>query len=170
MIRVVPLDEFDTAFLGKLCKALYAAFGVGSEPAATVNVPAALHEPFDASKLLDQLPKVPAFPDDKVLFLTARKLAPRKLFSGEAPTTGLARYGGQRAILSLAHVKTPGDDVEKVARYALQEVGHAFGLHHCLDARCAMHPTWTPSFSSGAPIFCGFCRDRIDQTVRLAKS
>ena len=40
--------------------------------------------------------KVQAFADDKVLFLTTRKLQPRKLVSGEAPTYGLSRYNHQR--------------------------------------------------------------------------
>jgi archaemetzincin len=170
VIRVVTLDEFDPALLKQLCKALFAAFGVGTDASGPTTVPASLHEPFDANKLLEVLPKSDALPDDKVLYLTTRKLSPRKLISGEAPTAGLSRYGGQRAIITVAHIKNPVENVRAVARQAMQELGHTFGLHHCLDARCAMHPPWVPSYAAADATFCGFCRDQVDQKIRQAKS
>ncbi len=139
MIRVVTLDEYDPKVLQALCKVLYPAFGVGSEHSGQFPPPAGLVEPFDAHKLLEQAPSVRAFSDDKVLYLTGRKLAPRKLLSGEAPTYGISKYGGQRALVSTAHMKNVPDNVKTVARYALQELGHTWGLHHCLDPRCAMY-------------------------------
>jgi len=171
MIRIVTLDEFDPLVLKGLAKALYTAFGVGAEPAGEVLTPHGQQEPYDASKLLDALPKVLAFSDDKVLFLTARKLMPRKLVSGEAPTYGLSRYNHQRCIVTTAHLKALGPDtVKTLARYAMQEVGHAFGLHHCLDPRCAMYAQWTPSFPAGEASFCTFCREQSEQKIRQTKS
>lgn len=171
MIRVVTLDEFDPAVIKQLTKVLYTAFGVGCEHSGPGTVPAAMHEPFDAHKLLDGLPKVMAFTDDKVLYLTTRKLAPRKLASGEAPTFGLARYGQQRCIVSTSHLKSvTADNVKTVARYAMQELGHTFGLHHCLDARCAMYAQWTPSYAQGDASFCVFCREQSEQRIRATKS
>lgn len=170
MIRVVTMDEFDPALIKQLCKVLYTAFGVGTEHSGASAVPAGMHEPFDANKLIDVLPKVNAFADDKVLFLTSRKLAPRKLPSGEAPTYGLARYGGQRSIVTTVHVKEPLENIKTVARYAMQELGHGWGLHHCLDPRCAMYPQWTPTYSQGDAIFCTFCREQTEQKIRQTKS
>jgi archaemetzincin len=170
MIRVVALDPFEPAMLKQLTKTLYTAFGVGAELSAEVSMPTQFAEPFDADKLLMALPKVHAFNDDKVLFLTKRKLAPRKLLSGEAPTFGVSQYGGQRCILTTAHVKSPEDNVKLVARFALQEVGHCFGLHHCLDPRCSMYPPWTPSFLLGDCIFCTFCREKSEGKIRGLKS
>jgi predicted Zn-dependent protease len=170
MIRIVTLDEFDAPILKELARVLYTTFGVGAEHSGNVTVPHGQQEPYDANKLLDALPKVHAFQDDKVLFLTTRKLAPRKLPSGEAPTTGLARYNGQRAVVTSAHVKSLAENVRLLARYAMQEIGHAYGLHHCLDARCAMYAQWTPSYLLGDAIFCTFCREQIEAKVRSLKS
>ena len=171
MIRIFTLDEFDPALLKALSKSLYTAFGVGTEHSGAVTVPHGQQEPYDANKLLDAMPKVQALADDKVLFLTNRKLAPRKLVSGEAPTYGLSRYGQQKAVVTTATIKNlAADNVKLLARYAMQEVGHTYGLHHCLDPRCAMYPHWTPSFPQGEAAFCVFCRDQIDQKVRVAKS
>jgi archaemetzincin len=171
MIRIVTLDEFDPLVLKGLARALYTAFGVGAEPAGHVLAPHGQQEPYDAHKLLDTLPRVDAFADDKVLFLTSRKLLPRKLPSGEAPTYGLARYNQQRCLVTSAHLKslTP-DTVKTLARYAMQEVGHTFGLHHCLDPRCAMYAQWTPNYPAGDSTFCTFCREQSEQKIRLTKS
>lgn len=171
MIRVVTLDEFDPKQLEKFCQTLYTAFGVGCEHTGDVSVPEGASEPFDAVKLLDTLPRVAAYVDDKVLFLTKRKLADRDLPSGKAPTHGFAWQGKDRAIIT-TH---PKKDLEEAAmkfatRHALHQVGHLWELHHCLDPRCSMYPPWTPSFQNGDAIFCTFCRDKSEQKIRLAKS
>ena len=171
MIRVFTLDEFDPALLKALTSSLYTAFGVGAEHSGEVTAPHGQQEPYDANKLLDTLPRVSALTDDKVLFLTARKLAPRKLPSGEAPTYGLSRYAAQRSVVTTAHIKGLSvDTVKTLARYAMQEVGHTYGLHHCLDPRCAMYPQWTPSYVGGDATFCTFCRDTVDARIRETKS
>lgn len=171
MIRIFTLDEFDPLLLKALTRSLYTAFGVGAEHSGNVTAPHGQQEPYDANKLLDTLPKVSALADDKVLFLTTRKLAPRKLASGEAPTFGLARYSAQRAVATTAHLKNLNvDTVKTLARYTMQEVGHTYGLHHCLDPRCAMYPQWTPSYPAGEASFCTFCRDTVDAKIRTTKS
>jgi archaemetzincin len=170
VIRIFTLDEFDPALLKQLTKSLYTAFGVGAELSGETTPQAGQNEPFDANLLLDTLPKVSALADDKVLFLTSRKLAPRKLASGEAPTFGLSRYGQQRAVVSTSGIKNVTENVKLLARYAMQEVGHAYGLHHCLDPRCSMYPQWTPSYANGDSTFCTFCRDTVDAKIRTTKS
>ncbi|MBX7096130.1 MAG: hypothetical protein K1X89_00320 [Myxococcaceae bacterium] len=170
MIRVVTLDEYDPKVLQQLCKILYQAFGVGSEHSGSVSPPPGMVEPWDAQKLIDAVAGVRAFPDDKILYLTTRKLLPRKLATGEAPTFGVSRYNAQRALVTTVHVKALADNVKVAARYALQELGHAWGLHHCLDPRCSMYPHWTPSYPAGDAIFCVFCREQSEQKIRLAKS
>jgi predicted Zn-dependent protease len=170
VIRIFTLDEFDAPLMKQLTKSLYTAFGVGAEHSGPVTAPHGQQEPYDAHKLLDTLPKVHALADDKVLFLTSRKLAPRKLASGEAPTFGLSRYSAQRAVVTTAGIKNLAENVKQLARYAMQEVGHTYGLHHCLDPRCAMYPQWTPSYVTGDSIFCTFCRDTVDAKIRTTKS
>ncbi len=170
MIRIFTLDEFDPALLKALTKSLYTAFGVGSEHSGAVTAPHGQQEPYDANKLLETLPKVHALKDDKVLFLTSRKLAPRKLASGEAPTFGLSRYSAQLAVVTAVHIKNVADNVKLLTRYAMHEVAHTYGLHHCLDPRCSMYPQWTPSYANGDCIFCTYCRDSVDAKIRTTKS
>jgi predicted Zn-dependent protease len=170
MIRVATFDELDPKLVKDLCKILYQAFAVGAEHSGTVAPPAGMNEPWDPHKLLDQAPKVSAFQDDKILYITQRKLMPRKLQTGEVPTFGLSQYTGQRALVSFAHVKNPAENLKQTARFALHELGHTWGLHHCLDPRCAMYPHWTPSYPAGDATFCVFCRETSEQKIRLAKS
>jgi archaemetzincin len=170
MIRLVTLDEFDPALLKQLTKTLYTSFGVGSEVAEGISVPQNQQEPFNADRLLEAIPKVTAFADDKVLFLTMRKLQPRKLPSGEVPTYGFSRYGAQRCIVTTAHIKDPLENIKQVARFCMHELGHCFGLHHCLDARCSMYPHWSLGYLNGDSIFCVFCRDTSEQRIRQTKS
>ncbi len=170
MIRVVTLDSFDEKQIAKLCQTLYTAFGVGSEHSGQKEVPAGMSEPLDAEKLLTEIKGVRAYADDKVLFLTSRKLKDRELSSGTAPTTGFALYDKDRAVISTHGYKDLETAFKPVARNALQQLGHLWDLHHCLDPRCSMYPPWTPSFAAGEPIFCTFCRDKSEQKIRLAKS
>lgn len=170
MIRVVTLDEFDPKQLQNLCKTLYQAFGVGTEHTGEVRAPDGASEPYDAAKLIETLPRVAAYADDKVLFLTMRKLAERDLPTGKAPTYGFAIQGKDKAIVSTHPKKNLEEALKPASRHAMHQVGHLWELHHCLDPRCAMYPPWTPSFAAGEPTFCTFCREKSEQKIRLAKS
>jgi archaemetzincin len=170
VIRVVTLDPFDDKQLARFCQTLYTAFGVGCEHSGSVSVPAGFSEPFDAEQLLDKVEGVRAYQDDKILYLTARRLKDRQLPSGTAPTHGYAVYGKDRAIISTHPHKDLEAGFKPVARHALHQLGHLWELHHCLDPRCSMYLPWTPSFPQGEHIFCTFCRDKSEQKIRLAKS
>ena len=170
MIRVVTLDEFDPKQLQQFMKTLYQAFGVGSEHTAQMPVPAGFADPLDAVKLIDAMPRVPAYQDDKILFLTFRKLADRELPTGKVPTSGFAIQGKDKAVVSAFPKKNLDDGFKFAARHALHQVGHLWELHHCLDPRCSMYPPWTPSFANGEPIFCTFCREKSEQKIRMSKS
>lgn len=170
MIRIATFEEVDPKLMKDLCRLLYTAFAVGCESVGQVAVPAGLKDPFDANALLDAAPRVQSYPDDKVLYLTSRRLSPRKLPSAEVPTYGVSRYGAQRALISTAHIKNAADNAKAVARFAMHEVGHTWNVHHCIDARCAMYPHWTPSYLLAEATFCVFCREQSDAKVSLAKS
>jgi archaemetzincin len=170
VIRVVTLDPFDDKQLAKFNRTLYTAFGVGSEHSGQVELPSGLSEPLDAEQVLEQVKGVRAYKDDKVLFLTSRKLKERELPSGTAPTPGFAQFGKERSIISSHPHKDLEAGFKHVARHALHQLGHLWELHHCLDPRCSMYPPWTPSFGAGEPIFCTFCREKSEQKIRLAKS
>ena len=170
MIRVATLDEFDPKLLAKFCATLYQAFGVGCEHSGLVRYPEGLSEPFESQKLLEMAPAVRAYQDDKVLYLSSRKLKERTLATGTAPTAGFALYGRDRALVTSYPKKNLEEGSKLVSRNALHQVGHLWELHHCLDPRCSMYPPWTPSFANGDATFCPFCREKSEQKIRLAKS
>ncbi len=171
MIRIVPLDEFDPKLLSALAGSLYAAFGVGAEVLPQLGVPDSLPRPYNPTDLVAALPPVDSFPDDRILFLTSRELQPRALPSGSAPTYGLSHYDGRFCLLSIASLgEIKADNIRRLTRFAMQEIGHAYGLHHCLDPRCAMYAHWTKSFPTGDAIFCTFCREKSEQRIRQVKA
>ncbi len=170
MIRVITLEEYDEKHLAKFCQVLYTAFGVGSEHSGHVKLPPGFSEPYEAGKLLDQVDTVRAYADDKLLYLTPRKLKERELPGSTGPTHGFAHYGKNKALISTHGLKNMEESLKQVGRHALHQLGHLWELHHCLDPRCSMYPPWTPSFAAGDSIFCTFCREKSEQKIRLAKS
>jgi len=107
VIRLVTLDAYDPKVIDRLCKVLYTAFGVGCEHAGDMPLPGGQSEPFDAQALLQALPSPRAYADDKILYLTSRKLKPRSLVSGDVPSSGFSNQNGPRALVSSAGVKDP---------------------------------------------------------------
>jgi archaemetzincin len=170
VIRLVTLDPHDPVAVQKLCRLLYQAFGVGCDSAGDMDIPAGMTAPFDAEALVAAAPAPRLYPDDRVLYLTARPLKERILISGTAPTHGFAQYGGQRALITTSGVKDLDASLKLVGRHAMHQLGHCWDVHHCLDPRCAMYPPWTPSFGAGDAIFDTFCREKSEQKIRLAKS
>ncbi len=170
MIRVVTLEEYDPKQIEKLCGMLYTAFGVGCEAAGKVPWPSGVGDLVDARKLIEHVDPVRAYADDKLLYLTSKKLKDRELPSGTAPTQGYALYGKDRALVTTHGVKNWDEGLKRIARNSLHQLGHVWDLYHCLDPRCSMYPPWTPSFANGDAIFCSFCREKSEQKIRLAKS
>ena len=170
MIRVVTLESYDPKHVELLCKTLYQSFGVGAEHEGELPLPSGLTEPYDAEDLLARAPKVTLYADDRILYVTPRKLKDRHLASGTVPTPGFSIYGGNKAVISTHGVKDLEAGIKLVGRNALQQLGHLWELYHCLDPRCSMYPPWTPSFVTGDAIFCTFCRDKSEAKIRLAKS
>lgn len=170
MIRVVPLDVYDATLMGKFCQNLYTAFGVGTQLVQDVSPTQNHGSTLDAIRFLKEAPAVASYQDDKVLFLTPMKLQDRKLIGHALPTHGLAMSSSGKAIVSSACVKDFETGLKLVSRHAMHEVGHLWDLHHCLDPRCAMYPTWTPSYAAGESSFCNYCREKSESRIRLAKS
>lgn len=170
MIRIAPLEPYAEPYLKALAKSLYTAFGVGTEVVPDIVVPESSSKPYNAHALLEGLPTIEGFSDDRVLFLTHEPLAARQLISGATPTFGVAQYHGRLCVVTTGHLGEETDDVRAVSRYAMQELGHTFGLHHCLEPRCAMYPQWTPGYAAREASFCTYCRDKCDKRILQLKS
>ena len=181
MIRIVTLDRIDPADMAFLTGTLYRAFGVGTEHAGDRRVPAEAERSdgrLDALKLLKEVEPVRTFADDKVLYITSAPLALPPGPLGEPPCWGFAEFGGVRALITTSKLPARGvseASIEtwrrRLAREATHAVGHLWDLHHCYDARCAMHPSWSPALPASPEMdLCTFCREKSERKVRLAKT
>ena len=88
---------------------------------------------------------------------------------------GEAILGGRVAVVSLHRLRQtvyglPDDaglTLSRVEREAVHELGHAFGLVHCADYRCAMHATRSVGeidLAEGG--LCGMCREHVERVIR----
>jgi archaemetzincin len=181
VIRIVTLEKVDPTDMAFLVGTLYRAFGVGTEHAGDRPLPREAETKdgrIDAVKLLREVEPIRTFADDKILLITAAPLALQPGPLGEPPCWGFAEFGGTRAALTTAKLPARGvteASIEayrkRLAREAIHAVGHVWDLHHCYDARCAMHPSWSPSLpASPEAELCTFCREKSERKVRLAKS
>ena len=104
MIHVVTLEPFEAEEIQGVCRALFAAFGVGSEHVGDLELPDDARDgsKLDAAKLLIEAGPVKTFADDKILFLVQAPFADRQGARGALPTQGYAKYGGDRATASAA--------------------------------------------------------------------
>jgi archaemetzincin len=181
VIRIVTLAPFDDGDIAFVSRTLYQAFGLGTEHVGERKLPAEAEGDdgrYDGPKLLEEVSPVRTFADDKVLYLTTVPLSMKPGPLGEPPCHGFARYGGDRAVVSTALLPARGvteASIEKfrrrLARESVHYVGHLWDLHHCLDARCAMHPSWSPLLGDDpGHDLDSFCRDKSEQRIRLAKT
>jgi len=172
VIRLVTLDPLEQETLDKLCRIVYQAYGLGCEYAGEVPVPkeAVKGEALDAVELLAKAEGVKSYADDKIVYLTTRPFLPRELPSGKAPTAGFAQYSGERAVVTTHGLPSGEALLKRLAKQVVHDVGHLWELHHCLDPRCSMYATWAPSFATGEPILCTFCREKSEAKIRLAKT
>jgi len=181
VIRIVALDAYDASDLVHLCRALFQAFGLGTEYAGERKLPDGARRSdgrCDAEKLARLAPAPLALPDDKLLFLAGAELALPAGPLGEPQAWGFADYGGARAVLSTGRLPARGGSEasieayrRRLAREAIHVVGHLWDLHHCYDARCAMHPSWSQGLGpSPEAALCNFCREKSERRIRLAKT
>lgn len=181
MIRVATLDELDPADQAFLTRSLYRAFGLGTEAAGSLAMPARAlgkNGHADAVTLLRDAPPVRTYADDKVLYVASVPLVLPDGPLGAPPCWGFADYGKDRALVSTARLPARGSSEASVeafqrrlAREAIHAVGHLWDLHHCVDSRCAMHPSWSPSLPAAPDMdLCTFCREKSERKIRLAKT
>jgi len=181
VIRIVALDKLDPADVAFLTRTLYQAFGLGTEFAGERPMPREAETKdgrVDAVKLLAEVQPVRTFADDKVLYITGAPLALRPGPLGEPPCWSFAEYGGEKAVITTAKLPARGvseASIEifrrRLGREAIHAVGHLWDLHHCYDAKCAMHPSWSPALPADPEMDLDtFCREKSERKIRLAKT
>jgi predicted Zn-dependent protease len=181
VIRLVTLEPFEAEDVTAFCSILFQAFGLGTEHAGNRPLPTDAKQGdgrFDAEKLLKESEPVRTFADDKVIYVAQVPLSLRSGPLGEPPCFGFAQYGGTRAVVSASRITARGATEASIETYQrrlgremVHAMGHLWSLHHCYDPRCAMHPSWSESLvPNPVPDLCGFCRDKSERKIRLAKT
>lgn len=186
MIHLVSLDDLPPFVVDHLCRRLFMAYGVGCDHLGHVDAPrsASVDGGLDAMMVLRDAPEVNRYTDDRAVFLTVRPLAFPEGPVGIPPSDGFADLASGTALVTTAGLDRPGaapgpdnedawiDFSDRLARRAVQQVGFLWGLHRCVDPRCAMYLPWpSAGVKPGAeadPTLCDFCRGKSE--VRLDRT
>lgn len=104
--------------------------------------------------------------DDRVLGVTQVDLFIPVLtyVFGEAQLGGVAALVSSFRLDSALYGLPPSADLlaRRLAKEAVHELGHTFGLLHCHDARCVMSSsTYVEGIDLKDEAFCGGCRARL---------
>jgi archaemetzincin len=151
-ISIISIDEIGHSILQSIGRALEQAFGYSCEilPGEPIlsHVPGLLHEDkYNSTALLLYLSK--RMPKDSLKSLAVTQL---DLYSPIFSSLyGEAQLGGRCALMSLYRLRQefyrqkPDRRllVSRCIKEALHEIGHTFGLVHCIDKNCIMFPSST---------------------------
>jgi archaemetzincin len=164
-IVVAAVGPAPQAVLERMAAELRRAYALRVDCGAPVPEPESAYSPprgqWLATEFLKQL-LAHAAPGPRVLGVTERDLfVPVLSF-----VYGQAQLEGRAAVVSLARLRPefhglPADEAaleRRAATEAVHEVGHTFGLVHCLDRRCPMSLSIDlPDLDGKAPELCPGC-------------
>ena len=181
MIHVVAVGEVGADLLQKLGARLYQIFGVGCELGPDMSLPVSMRgkggkSGVDGIELLEKVHSTRHLPRSKdiTIYITTKALKSVKLPTGvqEQPQSlSLPEKGcGLVSLSGLTSGKAGGNAAAQLtaraSRLAVHEVGHLLGLRHCVEAKCAMYPPWTPAFAASETVqLCAFCQDKCEQKL-----
>ncbi len=178
IIEIITLGKAPRGLLAELSRDLektYAPLVESCVVGASLEIPPAAHNPsrnqYNADLILNRvIHRITG--ENKVLALLDVDLyVPDKNF-----VFGLAQYLGRIAVVSLKRLNptfygaSPNNRLmlERATKEAIHELGHAFGLEHCLNRACVM------SFSNSildvdrkGTTLCKNCRRKLQTTFTI---
>jgi archaemetzincin len=117
---------------------------------------------YNSTRLLELLLGTGAAVGRKVLGVTSVDLFIPILtyVFGEAQLDGTAAVVSTHRLVAEAYGLKPDEALlrDRLAKEAVHELGHTFGLVHCADARCVMHAsTYVEEIDLKSELFCAAC-------------
>ena len=167
-IGLKPFGEVPGEVLDDL-EATLKEFGT-VERLSPATIPSVWFDPqrqkFEANRFLEALQHEPF---DRVLGVTAVDLFAQEYHF----VFGQARILGKPAVVSIARLGKPGTEVlrGRLAKEAIHELGHTFGLVHCENRECVMWFSNTlEETDRKTPWFCRTCRATVDFTGKRLRA
>jgi len=169
-IIILPIGAVDPALIEFLSLTVGQAFArevrLGRAAMAPDFAYDAVRRQVHSTLLIDRIESMPRAGDPKILGVTEADLfIPIFTF-----VFGEARLGGRAAVMSVARLREThyGREEDRRVLYrraekeALHELGHTFGLVHCLDFACVMHfANSVEEVDIKGPSFCARCERRL---------
>ncbi len=171
-IRIVPVNAVDGVFLDRLALCLEERFLASARIERSLIVPrSALNSTRRQLFLSTLITKVMrAFPDDDGTILTITdfdlyKTSQRYIF-GDADEMQRIAIISMHRLRSEFYGEPPDENLvfQRTLKECVHELGHAFGLKHCYNARCAMYYS-NSIFETDNKMshFCEACDKRISR-------
>ncbi|HVA34142.1 MAG TPA: archaemetzincin family Zn-dependent metalloprotease [Candidatus Baltobacteraceae bacterium] len=169
-VRIVPINTIDAVFLDRLALCLEERFLADARVERSLVVPrSALNSTRQQLFLSTLTAKVlRAFPEENGILLAVTdfdlyKTSHRFIFGDGDDAQAVAAVSLHR-LRSEFYGEEPDANLlfQRTLKEAVHELGHAFGLKHCYNARCAMYNSNSIfETDNKMPHFCDVCDRRI---------
>ena len=169
-IRIVPVNTIDALFLDRFALCLEERFLASARVERSLVVPrSALNATRQQLFLATLTSKVlRAFPEDDGILLAVTdydlyKTSHRFIFGAGDDAQGVAAVSLHR-LRAEFYGEEPDANLlfQRTLKEAVHELGHAFGLKHCYNARCAMYNSNSIfETDNKMPHFCEVCDRRL---------
>jgi archaemetzincin len=172
LVRIVPINTIDGAFLDRLALCLEERFLFAARVERKLGIPhSALNNTRQQLFLSTLTTKVRrAFPQDEGLLFAVTdfdlyKTSHRFIFGDADEQQGIAAISLHR-LRSEFYGEEPDENLlfQRALKEAVHEIGHALGLKHCFNARCAMYYA-NSIFETDNKMshFCDVCDKRLSK-------
>jgi archaemetzincin len=176
-LLIQPLGKA-AALVAPVAAALSTFFDVAVSVAPGVPLPErAYYRPrgrYRAEILLEVLAEIAPAGTERVLGLTSADISATKPPHEDWGILGLASVGGQTCVLSSfrcqRRAKNSAHAVERLAKTAVHELGHTFGLEHCPNRGCLMEDGGGSVLTTDRERdFCAECRSKLTALGKLRR-
>jgi len=118
---------------------------------------------YDAEKILDLL--VPRVPSDAAVYFAVTDV---ELYAGSDNLHGYASLGRRVGVMTFSRLwprnaaAADAETLRRSLRFVSHEIGHMFGMEHCVFYRCPMNGCKNLAESDTSPLhFCPVCRQKL---------